>query len=509
MTAPRVIPGYYYDAEKKRHFKIEKHAVPGTAQAKYTRENVGKAQKNATAQLHVKRKREKAEKETIVRPHTRERWGLQMVTLDREIGTRRRSYYVHGVWPDACVSGMSKMRKVRHVVEQPAHGIIRFFDRDPHTKTLYAVHGDNAIRRRRKTPPDGIPLPTADLDVDDNPASLPDGMPFGPSAAETLNEYSFEPWDMLARLTSSISSLIYLPASGALAATTLGSDRPAVVYLSDPDIDGPYVNQQFTPKNCGTIWGAAAPPCAYSPDSIPQSGTESLAVAASSSLRLFNRSPAGDWDSSLALQTETDVLALDWLSPTTVVFGKRNGGIGLYDTRSRGSSHMMTHPFPITKLKRADDPTRLVCAGLQDSLFLYDIRSRNTFSRSEPGHYSDRFFNTQYPGPHNQKKRKTTKNTTAINWSQPILAFPHSNADDMYLDIAVQPELGLVAAAQDINSSVAIKIYNMWTGKLLKEIPRESAVKVHIRCLKFMQNNNGDPELWSTWGGSVVKMSLV
>jgi hypothetical protein len=48
----------------------------------------------------------------------------------------------------------------------------------------------------------------------------------------------------------------------------------------------------------------------------------------------------------------------------------------------------------------------------------------------------------------------------------------------------------------------------MWTGKLLKEIPQQSHVKAHIRCLRFMGDSNGDPELWSSWSGSIVKMSL-
>jgi hypothetical protein len=97
---------------------------------------------------------------------------------------------------------------------------------------------------------------------------------------------------------------------------------------------------------------------------------------------------------------------------------------------------------------------------------------------------------------------------TIVTRSQPVLSFPYTNADDLYLDIAIQPDLGLIAAAQDANCSAAIKIYNMWTGKLLKEIPQQSHVKAHIRCLRFMGDSNGDPELWSSWSGSIVKMSL-
>jgi hypothetical protein len=190
---------------------------------------------------------------------------------------------------------------------------------------------------------------------------------------------------------------------------------------SDPDIDGPYVNQQFTPMNCSTIWGAAAPPSSPNPHSVPESGTESLAVAASSSLLLFERSPTGDWDSSTVLRRDTDVLALDWLSPTTIVLGERSGRIILYDTRAKGCSHILTNPFPISKLKRADDPTRLVCAGPQNSLFLYDIRSRNTFSKHAHGHYNDKFFNDQYPGVESRQKRKRMKFTAAANWYVPLV----------------------------------------------------------------------------------------
>ena len=92
--------------------------------------------------------------------------------------------------------------------------------------------------------------------------------------------------------------------------------------------------------------------------------------------------------------------------------------------------------------------------------------------------------------------------------SQPVLAFTYTNADDEYLDLAVEPGMGLVAAAQDFHSEFALRVYNMWTGKLLKEIPKENSTERPISCLRFMQDTNGVPELWSTWGEKVVKISL-
>ena len=179
------------------------------------------------------------------------------------------------------------------------------------------------------------------------------------------------------------------------------------------------MNLQFRMDNCNTIRDAAIPPFKCGPNSIPQGITETLAIAASSALRLFYRSPTGDWESESPAQAGQNIMSLDWLSTTTIAIGERNGTISTYDTRSGRLEKRLTHPFPIVKLRRADDESRIVCAGMQDTLFLYDLRASRTekkFSRDEPGHYNDRFFNSQYPGPQNYKKRKTMKNTTAGNW---------------------------------------------------------------------------------------------
>lgn len=172
--------------------------------------------------------------------------------------------------------------------------------------------------------------------------------------------------------------------------------------------------------NCNTVRDAAIPPFKCALNSIPQADTERLAIAASSTLRLFYRSSeAGDWELKTAAQARQNIMSLDWLSTTTIAIGERNGTISTYDTRSGRLEKRLTHPYPIVKLKRADDESRIICAGMQDTLFLYDLRASKTekkFSRDEPGHYNDRFFNSQYPGPQNYKKRKTMKNTTAGDW---------------------------------------------------------------------------------------------
>lgn len=497
------IPGFYWDSEKKKYFKIQSANASRDLNLKYSAQNIRKKERDERVQNIAAARIQRARKERVVRKHVN---NVIQACIDRELGMRRRSVYIHCIWSEVCMSGLSARPK--KVVDRPTGALIRRFDRDPVSKTVYAVHGDNSIKRRRIHKNDGPPLPGPDLGEDSYLDDLP------------LNEYSFEPWDELQRTTSTVSSLTYLPATGALATTTYGSDRPPVVYLSDPERDGPYVGQQFTPKNCAAIWGAAARPTSFdhSPgltNTVAASHVEHLAVAASSSMLIFTRSESGAWDSTTPVASlETDVLALDWISYTTIALGCRDGKIRLYDTRSGGSSHILTHPHSVSRIKRADDPTRLVVSGLQDSLFLYDIRAPRTSSKSSDRHYDKEYFDALFPGGRNHKKRRKMNHIAHTHWSQPVLAFPHANPDDLELDVDVHPLLGLVAAAQNPESSTAIRVSNMWTGKTVNEFRgKQQNSKVgnaaaRIRSLKFMDTAEeacGGVELWASLGGGIIR----
>lgn len=183
--------------------------------------------------------------------------------------------------------------------------------------------------------------------------------------------------------------------------------------------------------------------------------------------------------------------------------GSRDGTIRLYDTRSRGSSHILTHPYPISKLKRAENDTRLVCSGLQDSLCLYDLRSPRQTSCSHT--------------PTAPKRRKFTRKPH-FNASQPLFSFEHANREELDLDVAVHMRLGLVAAAQDLSTGTAIRISNIYTGKLVKEIKskdmwgsaRDKGGCESIRSLKFLEGSKDDGrevKLWSCWDGGIAEFS--
>lgn len=518
------IPGFYWDPEKKKYFKIQSANAARDLNLRYSAANIRKTAREERLQKTVDAQNKKIRKQRVVRRHAS---NLIQTCVEREIGFRNRSYHMHNLWPNACIAGLSAEPHVVITQHAPSSHI-RLFDRDPISKTVYAVHGENVVKRRRIDPGRDLPLPGPCLDEDEYFKSFP------------FNRYSFEPWDELGRTTSTVSSLCYLPATGALAVTTVGSDRPPVVQLSDPERDGPYVSQQFTPKNCTAIWGAAARPTTFTPspgvaNSIAASHVEHLAVAASSSMLLFTRSQAGVWDSAMAVDhLDSDILALDWISYTTLALGCRNGKIHLHDTRSGGSSHVLTHPNSVSRLKRADDATRLVCSGLEDTLFLYDIRaSKIMYNEKKPRtqkkpssfiynahHYNEQYFKNMYPEAQNDKKRRRMEHTACRKWSQPVLSFPHVNIDDIGLDMDVHASLGLVAAAEDVGSTgVAIRVSNLWTGRTVKEFKTSPSRNGNqnrgkypsIRALKFMDpdigdgGNNANIEIWTTWDGGIAR----
>ncbi|USP80715.1 hypothetical protein yc1106_07989 [Curvularia clavata] len=482
----QAIPGYYWDAEKKKYFKIQSQNAARGFDLKYSLDNIRKEERKQRIQKAVAARSDKIRKERVVRRNLN---SITQTNIDRELGSKRSSVYLSNLWTDACAFGIDARPK--QVVSRRADsGPIRLFDLDPVSGAIYAVYGSNSVTMQTKR----TGIDSWDMDID---YSSSDRRPLE-------NTYACQEVE---RPKSTVSSLTYLPATGALAVTTYGSDYHPEILLSDPGRDRSYGTRRWNTSDRKAIWTTAARPTTFTPspylaNTVPATYTEHLAIGTSNSLILFMRSESGFWNSTVAAwPLKSDVLALDWLSYTTVVMGSRDGSIRLYDTRSKGSSHILTHPYPISKLKRAENDTRLVCSGLQNSLCLYDLRSPRQTS-----------FSHTRDAP---KRRKVTQKRH-INASQPLFAFEHANRDELDLDVAVHARLGLVAAAQDLSTGTAIRISNLYTGKVVKEI-KSNEVRGNgkgkggcesIRSLKFLEGSNGDDvRLWSCWDGGIAEFS--
>lgn len=505
------IPGFFYDTEKKKYFKIQSAAASRDLDLEYSAENIRKRERVQNIQRVAADRVRKTRRERVVRRHAS---NLTQIRVEQEIGLRRQSAYVQCTWPTACMSGVTA--KPEEVLSRPEPAI-QLFDRDPRLKAIFSIHGDNRIicnDLENQFIRDAI-----DSHVGIDAPVLPSGY-----------RHDYENETEMGRTASSVSSISYLPVTGALAVTTYGHDTSPVVHLSNPDEDEPSVSQQFIPKDCPAIWGAAPRPAWYfalpagMANTVAATDREHLAVAASQYLLMFTRGACGTWRSEIPVKDlSSPIISLDWLSYTTVAMGCRDGKVLLYDTRSGGSSHILTHPQPVAKIKRADDQTRLVCAGLNNCLHLYDIRSprptsshRRPFAENSNTHYNDTYFSTlDAGGPLRGKKRQKLDFVNASKWSQPLLTFEHSNLDNPNLDIAVHPQLGLLAAAQDDQTDVAIRVSNIWTGQVLREFKRDpvprrkgrgkiAAASWPIRTLKFATDiHDGELSLWTTWEGGI------
>jgi len=211
------IPGYFWDAEKKKYFRIQNQTAAQGSNLKYSSANIKKTERKERIQNVALARSNKLKKERVVRRNPN---SFAQTNIDREIGLKRRSRYIHGLWPDACAAGFQK----RPEKVLPPCGL-RLFAKDPVHHTIYTVQGENSVHRQ--TADRGSPsVPSEDY------YSIP-------KSSSLKSIYSWYPREEVTRTTSTVSSLSFLPATGALAVTTYGSDRPPEVWLSDPGRDDP------------------------------------------------------------------------------------------------------------------------------------------------------------------------------------------------------------------------------------------------------------------------------
>ncbi|TKA65656.1 hypothetical protein B0A49_07838 [Cryomyces minteri] len=251
------------------------------------------------------------------------------------------------------------------------------------------------------------------------------------------------------------------------------SDRATVFTSQDP-----FVND--------SMWGNA--PTAPNPF-MASNSTDLIAVGGPQGMTLLTLDGSNSWQCEATLQTSSAILALDWLSPTTLAAGLRNSSVMLWDSRSRGHTARLQHPGAVFGLKRADQESRLVVCGLRNSMALYDLRMvRDSPSASQPR------------AKHGSKQARSPA-------SAPVFAFSYANEHHLSRGFDVCPDAGLVAAADRDN---VVQLYSLHTGDSIKrhgqaegtcadDGPRflEGAELTHrlerkpqsdIRCVRFIED---------------------
>lgn len=108
----------------------------------------------------------------------------------------------------------------------------------------------------------------------------------------------------------------------------------------------------------------------YASTANPFSEAARFAVATSHGATVLKESQ-GRWTDEVS-RSHSDkqrVIAVDWLSPNIVIKGCKDGGVRLWDVRSRGESRRsrIQHPSQIKHARRIDENT-IVVAGLRSQV---------------------------------------------------------------------------------------------------------------------------------------------
>lgn len=384
--------------------------------------------------------------------------------LDREIGRREHSLAVAEDWATASTAGFSPTT----VLDQSR---TNRFVRHPLTNDLFIADRGNIISRHLY------------LGIDEESRT--------PKHHYLSNGFTYP-------LTDDISAFDLLPASNGIFATTYGGVRQPTIWIRHPSSIAQEGNEQFVEYSFDmpTISAASAlPTFSQDPNFVPPAYTEMIALATGEGLRILSLCPDGDRHTTNKFTTSSDVQSLCWLAPNMLSFGCRDGRILVYDPRSNGCSHVLTHSTVVSRILPTDDFTRIVCAGVSDTLMLYDMRMSKHTSVS----------------PHeiqpSQKRRRFKENASKTrSASVPLLVFPHQNSDYNDLGLDTYPALGLLAGT-DAESNLLI--WSLRTGTVLRRfVPqnRGGLVGGRERCVRFVENDdeNGSLSIWSTFNDGAI-----
>ncbi|KAI9760848.1 MAG: hypothetical protein M1835_000088 [Candelina submexicana] len=322
------IPGYYFDREKKKYFKIiPNHIAPQGAQ--YSRENIKRSKDN-----EKKRKRE-TEQARRLKHHIQHSKILKhplggAYCLNRETGTQAPAE--RDIRAKVYTQGLERSTKFHAGVS----ATIQHFARDEATGGLFY----------------GLCV-TPDKDT---------------NGKVTYSEPRAKP---ITSPTHSEITSINIGPTRTLVSTTLGGDADATITLTklvEPSqFDGTWldigVHTMLHPRD-QTIW-----------TSRPSQTDGTIAIGTSTGMLLLKETNSNWTTVNHALKSKTDIFALEFLSSSTIAAGGRDSSIRFYDQRSSGKALRLRHPSSVTGIRQVDE-WRIVVCGLRNSMRLYDLRSQ-------------------------------------------------------------------------------------------------------------------------------------
>jgi hypothetical protein len=225
------------------------------------------------------------------------------------------------------------------------------------------------------------------------------------------------------------------------------------------------------------IWTSAANPFL--------SVESTFAVGMSDKVCLYSNGESM-WNDTHKMPTQSDAFSLEWLSPTLLSIGQRDGIVKLWDTRSSGRASAalaLQHPGPVSGIKRADSE-RIVVHGRwpSDGLCMYDLRMPAALKPA--------------------KRKRDAKGVRQQRISQPLVVYEHEgNIRPVGFDVSI--DSGLVAA---VDAKNIVQLYTLHNGqhvKTLKNVGQAADDRFPTRRLQFANTRDNHEELIGCTGGTM------
>ncbi|KAK4984278.1 hypothetical protein LTR66_008558 [Elasticomyces elasticus] len=494
----REIPGFYYDAEKKKYFKVvANHLAPQGA--KYSHDGVKEERRRAKKRKLDEVTSSKRQVECVRRSRALLHPSAAGIALSRELGYHRRSE-THG----AQVAAFARRFQERCVLD-----ISQENDNDPQTILDFDTRSEDGVLVL------GTNAPT-----------------WNSSSMLSLFTQSYENCDLIEFLPSRITSVSLMQPPGCrIITTTEGThDANSVMNYNSVHILGPTQLRLFSCElyNAGvhepnTLLDAVACPFGDD-DKIAAVGTE---VSSVSGVSLSG-------PRSHEIETRGRKPRVCWLSRDTVVTGNESGEVILHDVRTlteeivdcetrtlygldrQGHDHenhieytaglqgqhrstpvitgpvanlnqvrardaalRFLHPNPVAGLRPAGEHSRILVAG-GPNMLLYDVRGALHNGRPQPGDGT--------PGA--------------------VLKFPcrnHLNDQQAVFDVSVPSSL--VVARDDDN---AVRLYSLLTGEVLRVLCEADAPwkRVWFRRLRCIESRDAGTTLMGCRGSRVLEWAF-
>ncbi|KAJ5385897.1 hypothetical protein N7509_008438 [Penicillium cosmopolitanum] len=445
----RDIPGFYYDAEKKKYFQIQaNHVAPPGAQ--YSKDSVKRKRNDQVkhhkrVQLNQRIAKEKVRKSRFLKH--------PLINNEREIGSR--------LLPPA------------HQHEKQARIYVSQF----HRKTLHRFEPwpDYSIRQVLRNPRSGILIASGHRGGESSVSVC------FPDFEEKRWTYNRTMERVLLKEAYRLSSISLSHTGYLLATMDSGPEGDSFLsprMLPGPDDQGDYQWPSFFShpiriRTTPSLWCSAA--CPIGDKALFAIGTsnglhtlEGFGSHWTVSQKPFpNDSHARKHGSQQGFRehgnsSHASVSSVEWLNPDVIASGMRSSTIFLHDLRSGGSAARLQYPHSVTKIRKVD-PYRILASGY-NSLQMFDIRFA--------------------PNGLQRKPKPTSPSHTS---TRPYITFP-DYSPEIISDFDVSPELGLLASASDDRK---VQLFSLQTGELVPSPISQYQYPHPINCVSF-ESSEGD-----------------